>query len=154
MMSSSDIHRAAIGLPVAKFKAQQQKIPQPPKRLRSAFIIFSAEKHKEIKEKLASEGISITVINSPFVNSPDVEAVREALKETSGKLISYEDHQVIGGMGSLLSHSLGLARVEFQMKSLGQKGGYGQSAYTAKELYDLNKIGVQDLIEAVKSFTS
>ena len=33
-----------------------KKAPDAPKRFKSAFIIFSAEKHKEIKEKLASQG--------------------------------------------------------------------------------------------------
>ena len=36
----------------AKFK----KAPDAPKRFKSAFIIFSAEKHKAIKEDLAKQG--------------------------------------------------------------------------------------------------
>ena len=37
---------------VPKFK----KAPDAPKRFKSAFIIFSAEKHKEIKENFAKQG--------------------------------------------------------------------------------------------------
>ena len=33
-----------------------KKAPDAPKRFKSAFIIFSAEKHKEIKEELAKQG--------------------------------------------------------------------------------------------------
>ena len=33
-----------------------KKAPDAPKRFKSAFIIFSAEKHKEIKEDLISQG--------------------------------------------------------------------------------------------------
>ena len=40
---------AAVG---PKYK----KAPDAPKRFKSAFIIFSAEKHKEIKEDLAKKG--------------------------------------------------------------------------------------------------
>ena len=52
---SDDLHPAMatsknLGSP--KYK----KAPDAPKRFKSAFIIFSAEKHKEIKEKLAGEG--------------------------------------------------------------------------------------------------
>ena len=43
-------HSKTMGSP--KYK----KAPDAPKRFKSAFIIFSAEKHKEIKEKLASQG--------------------------------------------------------------------------------------------------
>ena len=36
--------------------ARFKKAPDAPKRFKSAFIIFSAEKHKEIKGKLTEEG--------------------------------------------------------------------------------------------------
>jgi len=36
--------------------AKYKKAPDAPKRFKSAFIIFSAEKHKEIKKKLEKEG--------------------------------------------------------------------------------------------------
>jgi len=36
--------------------ARYKKAPDAPKRFKSAFIIFSAEKHKEIKEQHAKEG--------------------------------------------------------------------------------------------------
>jgi hypothetical protein len=35
---------------------RMKKAPDAPKRFKSAFIIFSAEKHREIKEALAKEG--------------------------------------------------------------------------------------------------
>ena len=43
---------AAAGKAGTRFK----KAPDAPKRFKSAFIIFSAEKHKQIKEALALEG--------------------------------------------------------------------------------------------------
>ena len=64
IMSSTELHRAAVGLPVAKFKKAQRVVPQPPKRLRSAFIIFSAEKHKEIRAGLEAQGITEKVCMS------------------------------------------------------------------------------------------
>jgi hypothetical protein len=35
---------------------KMKKAPDAPKRFKSAFIIFSAEKHKEIKDELISQG--------------------------------------------------------------------------------------------------
>lgn len=64
MSSTTEVHRAAVGLPVAKFKKAQRVVPQPPKRLRSAFIIFSAEKHKEIRAGLEAQGITEKVCMS------------------------------------------------------------------------------------------
>jgi transketolase len=50
-------------------------------------------------------------------------------------LLTVEDHQLIGGMGSLLIHALMQEGVVLKTKSLGVKGEFGQSAYTALELY-------------------
>ena len=41
-----------------KSGARFKKAPDAPKRFKSAFIIFSAEKHKEIKAKFAAQGRS------------------------------------------------------------------------------------------------
>ena len=53
-------HAKTMGSP--KYK----KAPDAPKRFKSAFIIFSAEKHKEIKEKLASQGRVEKVRFAPY----------------------------------------------------------------------------------------
>jgi hypothetical protein len=45
--------------------AKYKKAPDAPKRFKSAFIIFSAEKHKEIKENYAKEG-RIEKVSSHF----------------------------------------------------------------------------------------
>lgn len=43
--------------------ARFKKAPDAPKRFKSAFIIFSAEKHKDIKEHLATQGRTEKVRN-------------------------------------------------------------------------------------------
>ncbi len=84
---------------------------------------------------LKAQGKSATVINNAFVNRPDVETVKAALAKTRGRLVTVEDHQVIGGAGAQLTHALALAGVDFKVKSLGVHGEFGQSTYTAHELY-------------------
>jgi hypothetical protein len=49
----SAAHSAAAS---SKGGPKYKKAPDAPKRFKSAFIIFSAEKHKEIKEDLISQG--------------------------------------------------------------------------------------------------
>lgn len=56
---ADDLHHLPpppIGSSKTMGSPKYKKAPDAPKRFKSAFIIFSAEKHKEIKEKLASEG--------------------------------------------------------------------------------------------------
>lgn len=63
----------------------------------------------EAAEKLAAEGINAKVINMATVKPLDNELVLAAAKET-GKVVTVEEHSVIGGLGSavcdLLSENL------------------------------------------------
>jgi transketolase len=101
--------------------------------------------------KLKEQGKSATVINNPFVNRPDVETISAALAKTGGKLITVEDHQVVGGMGAQLIHALAQAGVSFRSHSLGVQGEFGQSAYTAQELYDKHGLGPDGIVKAAQS---
>jgi transketolase len=97
-------------------------------------------------EQLAEEGIKATVINNPFINHVDTEIIGNAVKAASGRLVTIEDHQIIGGMGAQLSHALSNAGISHSIKTLGIAGEFGQSAYKADQLYDkygLNVAGVK-----------
>lgn len=83
----------------------------------------------------AGEELGATVINLSTINHPDIETVAAALKKSQAKLITVEDHQLIGGLGAQLVHALKNAGAEFKVKSLGVNGVFGQSAYLADELY-------------------
>lgn len=104
---------------------------------------------KLLKEK----NISATVLNNSFINHVDVETFKTSLAKTKGKLITVEDHQVVGGMGSIILHALHTNGVSFQAKTLGIQGEFGQSAYKADQLYarfDLSAEGIVKAYEALK----
>jgi transketolase len=88
----------------------------------------------EAGKLLAAKGIKATVINNPFVNQVDLETIGAAAKKC-GKVVTIEDHQLIGGMGAMVSHALSNAGIAHTLKSLGIPGEFGQSAYLAEELY-------------------
>lgn len=75
------------------------------------------------------------MINNPFVNRPDVATIGAAVTRCRGRLVTIEDHQVVGGMGAQLSHALSRAGIAHSVRSLGIQGEFGQSAYLAEELY-------------------
>lgn len=56
-LSASSANNKALAAAAAA-PPKYKKAPDAPKRFKSAFIIFSAEKHKEIKEDLAKQGRS------------------------------------------------------------------------------------------------
>src|SRR5690606_38542400 len=100
-------------------------------------------------EKLREQGHKATVINNPFVNEPDVTTISLALSKAKGRLVTVEDHQVIGGMGSLLSHALLRSQVEFKLLSLGMNGEFGRSAYQADHLYARDGIDGEGIFKQI-----
>ena len=104
-------------------------------------------------KKLKEQGKSATVINNSFVNKPDVETIAASLKKTGGKLITIEDHQLLGGMGSLLIQALKLSGHEFKVKSLANGGKFGQSAYKADHLYDIYGLSADGILQALSELS-
>ncbi len=104
----------------------------------------------EAAELLAKDGKQATVIDNPFVNRPDLATITPALAEAGGRLVTVEDHQVVGGMGAMLVHALNLSGVGVKSAAIGMKGEFGRSAYSARELYEHFGMGPKDIVEAAR----
>ena len=103
-------------------------------------------------EKLAAEGIGALVLNNATPNHPDVAGHQAALAKCGGKLVTVEDHQALGGAGAMLLTKLAAdGKLPSAAKVLGVQGEFGQSAYTADELYNKHGIGVAGIIAAAKA---
>jgi transketolase len=101
-------------------------------------------------DELAKTGVEVTVVNHPFINRIDTETIGRALQKTNRKLLTIEDHQLTAGMGAMLSHALNLAGHQFELRSLGIDGDFGQSAYEAVDLYKKHHIDSSALVKKVK----
>lgn len=104
----------------------------------------------EAAELLAKDGKQATVIDNPFVNRPDLATITPALAEAGGRLVTAEDHQIVGGMGAMLVHALNLSGVGVKSSAIGMKGEFGRSAYSARELYEHFGMGPKDIVEAAR----
>lgn len=107
----------------------------------------------EAAEELKKQGINLTVIDLPFVNRPDTATITSELNKTHGRLITIEDHQAMGGMGALLVQALVNKGVSLKARNLGIQGKFGQSAYLARQLYDLHGLNTEGILEAYKSLS-
>jgi transketolase len=99
-------------------------------------------------KQLAEKGIQAAVINNPFINRVDLDTIGAAVKNASGRVVTIEDHQVIGGMGAQVSHALSLAAIPHRIKSLGVRGEFGRSAYVAEDLYQHHGLTAEKMMEA------
>ena len=102
----------------------------------------------EAAKQLEGQGVGAVVVNCANVNHVDVETFKTVLAKTGGRLVTVEDHQMIGGFGQMLCHGLLQGRVEFKVKSLGVHGQFGQSSYTALELYKKHNIDASAIVTA------
>ncbi|WP_374029287.1 transketolase C-terminal domain-containing protein [Bdellovibrio bacteriovorus] len=142
-VSAYDLKKAQVLLDTANDKAKSVTIATTGSLVPQAL---------QAAKTLEAKGYGAVVVNCACVNHIDVATVKMALEKTQGRLVTAEDHQVIGGFGQMLSHALLQADVTFTVKSLGVKGEFGQSAYTAADLYAKHKVDAAAIVEATGLF--
>ncbi len=99
-------------------------------------------------EELAGKGVGSIVINTSAVNNIDVVTFEKALAKTQGMMVTMEDHQLVGGFAQMLTHQLVSKGISLRLKSLGVQAEFGQSAYTALELYEKHHIDSKAAVKA------
>ncbi len=99
------------------------------------------------KQKLEEQGINIRVIDFNTIKPIDEEIIIKCAKETK-KLISIEDHNIIGGLGSAISEVLTNSENPKKLKRLGIKDCFGMSG-KAEELVKHFKIDAEEIIKTV-----
>lgn len=103
----------------------------------------------EAANRLAEDGIEAKVINMHTIKPLDEELVIAAAKET-GKIVTVEEHSVIGGLGSAVCDVLS-ENYPTPVKKLGVYDRYGESG-PAVELVKKYGLDAGGIYEAVKKF--
>ena len=102
----------------------------------------------EAAEKLAADGVSAKVINIHTIKPLDEELVVAAAKAT-GKVVTVEEHSVIGGLGGAVCETLS-AKAPTPVLRIGVNDTYGESGPAVALLakYKLDGEGVYEQIKA------
>ena len=103
----------------------------------------------EAAEKLAAEGIDAKVINIHTIKPLDEELVVAAAKETE-KVVTVEEHSVIGGLGSAVCDVLA-AQAPTKVLKIGINDTYGESG-PAVELVKKYGLDADSIYAKVKEF--
>ena len=98
-------------------------------------------------KELDAEGIKIKVMNLSSIKPMDVHSVVALAKECK-KIVTVEEHQVAGGMGSAVAETLA-QNFPVSMEFIGIKDKFGQSG-TPDELIEHYGMGKDSIKEAVK----
>ena len=96
----------------------------------------------EAAEMLAADGISAEVINICTIKPLDEELIVKSAKKT-GKLVTAEEHSVIGGLGSAVCDAL-CKSYPVPVKKIGMQDTFGESGSAAAlvEKYQLDGKGI------------
>lgn len=102
----------------------------------------------DVAERLKTEGIYARVINMHTIKPIDKGAIIDAIDET-GKIVTVEDHNVIGGLGSAVAEVIGEYGKNVKFKRCGLtefSRGYGSYS----EVKDYNMIGKNSILQYVR----
>ena len=101
----------------------------------------------EAAEKLAADGIDAKVINIHTIKPLDEELIVAAAKET-GKVVTVEEHSIIGGLGGAVCECLS-EKAPVPVKRIGINDVFGESgpAVALLEKYGLDAEGIYKQIK-------
>jgi transketolase len=101
----------------------------------------------EARELLLKEGIEARVIDMHTIKPIDTDLIVKAANET-GAIVTAEEHNVIGGLGSAVAEVL-VENKPVPMKRIGTQDTFGESG-KPKELMEKYELTAKDIVKAVK----
>ncbi|MFQ5661778.1 MAG: transketolase family protein [Candidatus Paceibacteria bacterium] len=152
---------APIYIRLAREKSSMFTTPDTPFEIGKAEIFFESEKPEAViiacgnlvhnvllaANELEKEGIGVTVINNHTIKPMDTKTILKEVKK-AGAVVTVEEHQVAGGMGSSVAETLAKENpvpIEF----IGVHDQFGQSG-NPNELIEHYGMGVSAIKDAVK----
>ena len=102
-------------------------------------------------EALKQEGLDAEVINIHTIKPLDKDLVLQSAKKT-GRVVTVEEHSVIGGLGSAVADVLAEANAAV-LKKIGVPDVFGESG-TAGQLLHKFKLDAEGIAEGVKDFVN
>lgn len=104
----------------------------------------------DVAELLNKDGIQARVINIHTIKPLDEELILKAIEET-GKIVTVEDHNIIGGLGSAVAEVIAKSGKGVKFKRFGLQGfsnGYG----TYAQVKEMNGIGIEHICNEIKGW--
>jgi transketolase len=121
----------------------------------SDVTVFSTGVHTtrvyEAAELLAEDGVDVHLVHVPTVKPLDVDGV-VAAAESTGLVVTAEEHTIIGGLGGAIAETLGEHRPT-RMKRLGLADTFGESGPN-DALLEKYGLSVTKTASDIKSFVS
>lgn len=103
----------------------------------------------EARKALTGRGVSAKVLNFATIKPLDVAAVRAALG-SCGRIVSLEEHSVIGGLGGALAEAF--SENPIPVRRMGIMDAFGESAETYDKILGACGLTVDNVVSNVLAF--
>jgi transketolase len=103
----------------------------------------------DVAEELAATGVHICVMNMHTLKPLDTKAILDAASSVK-KVITVEEHQKAGGLGSAVAEVLAQANLAVKFRMLGVEDSFGDTAKTTEELWQAYGLGKDAVKEKIK----
>ncbi len=100
-----------------------------------------------VAEEYRHKGVGVIVVNLSTIKPLDTETILEVVKKT-GRVVTVEEHQVVGGMGSAVAEFLA-ENYPVPIQFVGIRDKFGQSG-KSEELIEYYGLGEKDIKKAIE----
>lgn len=107
-------------------------------------LVYNAIK---VAKEFQNQGIGVSVLNLSTIKPLDEEGIVRFVKDSGGKIVTVEEHQIRGGMGSAVAEVLA-KRCPAPIEFIGVDDKFGQSG-TPDELIEHYGMGIESIKAAV-----
>lgn len=122
------------------------------KKGKELLIISYGPVLNQVLKALDKSDISATVINTHTIKPLDTELIKEYLFEIK-YVVTVEDHQIIGGIGSAVSEYIAENKFKkIKFKRFGINDSFGKSAKNIEDLYKYFKLDSNSLASSFEDF--
>ena len=103
----------------------------------------------EAAELLEKENISVRVINMHTIKPIDFTMIQKAAKETKA-IVTAEDHQIIGGLGSAVAEVLAESDFKVKFSRIGMENSFAESG-KPNDLFEKYGFTAKHFVKRIKS---
>lgn len=101
-------------------------------------------------EDLKKEQVGAVVLHASSMNPFDQETLKLVAQKTQRRCVTLDDHQVVGGLASLVLTAAAQSGLSLHLEALGVHQEFGRSAYVAQDLYKAHGMTAEDVVRAAK----
>lgn len=153
-------HPGPVYIRLTREKSPIMTTPETPFTLGAANVMWEADERAEVAvfatgpllyhallaAKELEHAVPVAVVNIHTIKPLDRAVIEHA--KNAGAVVTVEEHQVAGGLGSAISELLAI-NYPLPIEFIGVHDKFGQSG-EPKELYEHYGMGVKDIVEAIK----